>query len=125
MRRSPIFPLIALALALIAAFAVHTSLRAKDARLEQALAKTTGIVVAARDLPFGAKLTADSVKTVSWPHDILPPGAIDKPASVIGAVVRQAITTNEPILETQIVSTDRKAGLLPLLIPPNMRAMSV
>src|SRR5437899_6988258 len=125
MRRSAIFPIVALLLASVAAFAVHSALRAKDARIAAALAQTTDVLVAAHDLPFGTKLSFDEVRVVKWPRDVLPPGAIDKPATVVGSTVKQAIAANEPILETKLAGADRKAGLLPLLIPPNMRAMSV
>src|SRR5215472_13209997 len=125
MRRSPIFPLLALVLALVAAIAVHSALRAKDARIAEAMAKTSDIVVAAHDLPFGGKVTPESLKVVKWPTDVLPPGAVTQPSGLIGNVLRQAIAANEPILESQLINTDRKAGLLPLLIPQNMRAMSV
>ncbi len=125
MRRSPIFPLVALLLASIAALAVFSALRAKDARIAQATPRTTEILVATHDLPFGTKLTLESVRLARWPLDLLPGGTIANSSAVIGSTVRQAIAANEPVLEGQIVSGDHKSGLLPMLIPPNMRAMSV
>src|SRR5215469_1633032 len=125
MRRSSVFPIVALLLASVAAFAVHSVLRVKDARLADALSQRTEILVAARDLPLGTKLTASSVRAVKWPRDILPAGALRDVSAVTGSVVRQALSTNEPIVDDKLLSSDHKAGLLPLLIPPNMRAMSV
>jgi len=132
MRRSLIFPLLALVLAAVAALAVNSALRSKDlalrikdARLAQVMSQTAVILIAAHDLPAGSELTPDSVKAAKWPRNLLPEGAVTKFSAVADSIVRTPFLANEPIVASKLIAADKKSGLLPLLIPPNMRAMSV
>jgi pilus assembly protein CpaB len=123
MRRIGLIVLAGLAAAL-AALMVHSALRSKDAELESAKLQTTGIVVAARVLPMGTKLAAADVRVVSWPRASMPAGATADPASVVGGIVKTGMVENEPIVTSRLFSGDT-TGMLSLVIPPDMRAMSV
>jgi len=89
------------------------------------LTQTVPIVVAAHDIAVGAKLDAAAIKLARWPRNSLPPAAITDLNSVVGSVARAEFVENEPIVATRLVSGDKAAGVLPLMIPSDMRAMSV
>lgn len=67
---------------------------------------TRPIVVAARNLEPGEKLTADMLRTVAWPSDTTLNGAFDNPALLAQPgqerTVLTAITENEPLLEPKL-----------------------
>ncbi len=123
MRRIGFIVLAGLAAALIA-LVVHSALRSKDAELQRARVQTVDIVVAARELPTGTRLEAPDVRVVRWPRDSMPGGAAGDPRGVLGSVVKIAMVENEPIVSSRLFSGDT-AGVLSLVIPPDMRAMSV
>jgi pilus assembly protein CpaB len=123
MRRIGFIVLAGLAAALVALI-VHSALRSKDAELQRARVQTGDIVVAARELPTGTKLEAADLRVVRWPRDSMPGGATADPRSVLGGVVKVAMVQNEPIVTSRLFNGDT-AGVLSLIIPPDMRAMSV
>jgi pilus assembly protein CpaB len=125
MRRQTVFLLITGVAAVFASLIVYSALRQKDAEVQQARVTTVGIVVAVHDLNLGDKLDANALKFVAWPRDQTPPGSITDPHAVIGSIVKAPFTTNEPIIASKLFIGDKASGLLPLLIPPEMRAMSV
>jgi pilus assembly protein CpaB len=125
MRRPGIFVIFAVVAAMVAAMVVYSALKRREAEVQQAMAQSVNIVVAAKDLPIGAALDAGSVKTVRWSRDSLPPGAIMNPSSVIGQYTKSGFVQNEPIVTARLFNGTKDAGILPLLIPTGMRAMSV
>ena len=125
MNRSIVFFLLAGLAATLAALIVYSSLKKKDEEFRRVLAQTVPIVVAAHDIAVGAKLDAGAIKLARWPRNSLPPAAITDLNSVIGSVARAEFVENEPIVATRLVSGDKAAGVLPLMIPSDMRAMSV
>jgi pilus assembly protein CpaB len=125
MRRPGIFVIFAVVAAMVAAMVVYSALKRREAEVQQAMAQSVNIVVAAKDLPIGAALDAGSLKTVRWSRDSLPPGAIMNPSSVIGQYTKSGFVQNEPIVTDRLFNGTKDAGILPLLIPTGMRAMSV
>jgi len=123
MRRIGFIVLAGLAAAL-AALVVHSALRSKDTELQKAKLATADIVVAARDLPIGTKLQSTDVRLARWPRDSMPAGAVTDPRGVWGGVVKSETVENEPIVASRLYTGDT-AGILSLVIPPDMRAMSV
>ncbi|HEV3109541.1 MAG TPA: Flp pilus assembly protein CpaB [Candidatus Binataceae bacterium] len=84
----------------------------------------TEILVAARDLPVGTKLQPDDVKLARWPRDSVPSGSITDAHTVVDSIVKSEMVQGEPITAARLYTGDT-AGVLSLLIPPDMRAMSV
>ncbi len=125
MRRPAIFFLLAGVAAILASMIVYSTLKKKDEEMAKALAGTTPIVVAAHDIPVGAKIDPGAIKMVRWPRDGLPAGAITDSGSVIGNIARSEFVDNEPIVASRLVSSDKSSGVLPLMIPGDMRAMAV
>ncbi|GAD50480.1 Flp pilus assembly protein [Caenibius tardaugens NBRC 16725] len=87
--------------------------------------KLTRIAVAARAMDFGAPLTADNIRMVSWPADSVPQGAYrdgeGQKLLTSGEVAIRPIAQGEPILVSRISSR----AVLSANIPGDMRAVTV
>ncbi len=125
MSRPLIFLVLAGIAAALASMVVYSSLKKKDLEVQRALATTVPIVVAARDIPIGSKIDSSYVKLARWPRNALPPGAITDSNSVIGSVAKAEFVEDEPLVTSHLAAADQTSGVLPLMIPPDMRAMSV
>jgi pilus assembly protein CpaB len=125
MRRPTVYVALAGVSALIAAIIVYSALKKREAEVQQAMVKSVEIVVAARDLPLGSKIDASSVKLARWSRDSVPPGAFTDTGSLMNSFVKDSFVTNEPIVGDKLFTGAKTAGVMPLLIPAGMRAMSV
>ena len=63
-------------------------------------APTVDVVVAARDLPAGARLTADDLTTASYVPSAAPAGLVPDAA---GRLLASPLTTGEPVTEVRLV----------------------
>ncbi len=84
----------------------------------------TFVVVAARNLPTGSRITADDVKLVAWPASNPVSGAFPELKPVLDRGLVAAVGEDEPVTEAKLAPIGSGAGLPPS-IPPGMRAMSV
>jgi pilus assembly protein CpaB len=106
-------------------FLVSSALRTKQATIEALRNDQTNIVVAARLLPMGATLDATNTRLATWPRANIPSETFSTLHEVVGRVVKESIVENQPIVPELLISSGKSAGILPLLIPPGMRAMSI
>jgi len=111
--------------AVLAAMVVYSALKRKEAEVEQAKVKTVEVAVASRDLVLGTKIDPGAVRMVRWPRDAIPAGASTDPRAFMGDIVKVAFVENEPLVASKLFVGEKTSGVLPLLIPPGMRAMSV
>ncbi len=125
MKRPLGFFLLAGLAAMLAAVVVFSALKKREAEVRRALVQSVDVVVAARDLPLGAKVDGGAVKLARWSRDAIPPGAFTSLPGPVGAVVKSSFVENEPIVANKLFTGDKTAGVMPLLIPAGMRAMSV
>ncbi len=125
MRRPIIFVLLAGFAALVAAMMVYSALKRREAEVKQAMVESVDVVVAAHDLGIGTKLDPGALKTVRWSRDAMPPGAFTTVAPLMGQFTKSSFVENEPIVASRLFSGAKNAGVLPLLIPTGMRAISV
>ncbi len=125
MRRPVIFVALAGLAAMLASVVVYSALKRREAEVQKAMAKTIYIVVAATDLPLGSKIDPGQLKLARWSADAIPDGAFMNPSQVAGAFVKNQFVTNEPIVATKLFLGQKTAGIMPLLIPPGLRAVSV
>jgi pilus assembly protein CpaB len=113
----------------LAAAIVYSALKVRDAEIARARAdaqaESLEIVVAAHDLPLGSRVDQGSIELARWSHDALPAGAFREMAPLIGSFVRRTLVTNEPLGPDNLFQGQKTAGIMPLLIAPGMRAMSV
>lgn len=91
---------------------------------EKAAISTTGVVVAAKDIPLGTRLAAEQMKIVPWPSSSTPSGAFRDQEKIVARVVNTSILAGEPILENKLAPVGSKGGLS-ALVPPGRRAISV
>ena len=110
---------------MMAAVIVFSAINKRESELQRAMANTVEIAVAANDIPLGSKLEPDSVKLVRWARDSVPDGAFADPQAVAGSYAKSDFVANEPVVASKLFMGDKTAGVLPLLIPAGMRAMSV
>jgi pilus assembly protein CpaB len=125
MRRPMVLVLLAGLAAMLASVMVYSALKRKEAALANAMSHNVEVVVAAYDLPLGTKIDVGEVKLARWSADSLPDGAYTDPKQVLGSYVKNSLVANEPIVQAKLFTGDKTAGVMPLLIPFGMRAVSV
>ena len=125
MRRPMVFVLLAGLAAMLASVMVYSALKRREAEVQNAMSHNVEVVVAAMDLPLGTKIEIGEVKTARWSADSLPDGSYTDPKQVIGSYVKNSLVANEPIVQAKLFTGDKTAGVMPLLIPFGMRAVSV
>jgi pilus assembly protein CpaB len=82
------------------------------------------VVVVRSDIPVASVLAKEHVKTIQWPSDHVPGGALRSVDQAVGRVVRRPIAAGETLLEISLFATG-SAGGLPSVIKTNYRAVSV
>lgn len=125
MRRPMVFVLLAGLAAMLASVMVYSALKRREAEVANAMSHNVEVVVAAYDLPLGTKIDVGEVKLARWSADSLPDGAYTDPKQVLGSYVKNSLVANEPIVQAKLFTGDKTAGVMPLLIPFGMRAVSV
>ena len=125
MRRPMVFVLLAGLAAMLASVMVYSALKRREAEVQNAMSHNVQVVVAAMDLPLGTKIELGEVKLARWSADSLPDGSYTDPHQVIGSYVKNSLVANEPIVQAKLFTGDKTAGVMPLLIPFGMRAVSV
>src|SRR6266481_6076580 len=125
MRRPIVFVILAGLGAVLAAIVVFSAIRKRESEVQRAMAHTVEVVVAANDISLGTKLDPASVKLVRWARDSVPQGAFTDPQAVAGSFAKSEFVANEPIVASKLFMGEKTSGVMPLLIPAGMRAMSV
>jgi pilus assembly protein CpaB len=95
----------------------------------QAAANTTEVLVATRELPVGTILDPESIKFMPWPKDLVEGAYLKKddnvdPKSLMGTVVRFAISAGQPLSQGALVKPGDR-GFLAAALGPGMRAVTV
>src|SRR5258708_19368002 len=125
MRRPIVFVVLAAMGAVLAAIVVFSAIRKRETEVQRAMAHTVEIVVAANDIPVGSKLDPNSVKAIRWARDSVPLGAFTDPNAVAGSFAKSEFVANEPVVASKLFMGQMTSGVMPLLIPAGMRAMSM
>jgi len=125
MSRRLLFFLLTAALALMAAFLVRSALKSKEAKIQALQHNTVRILVAARALSPGERIDANALRLVTWPREHIPPGAVDDLQNAVGKIVKISFSAIQPIVAAALLDADKTGGVLPLMIPEGMRAMSI
>ena len=120
--RTLIVLLVAVATAAVATALVYQAIQRRP--VQQVQQPQAFVVVAAKALQTGERISAGGVKLVGWPAEALVPGSFTKVEDVIDRGVLTQIAENEPLTETKVAPVGAGAGLPPT-IPPGMRAISV
>ena len=112
---------LALVLGLAASFFVYQKLKQGSMK---ASASSFRVVVAARNLEMGAKLTETDLKLVDWSAGSPPDGSFSKSADAVGRALLYPAFGGELILEAKLAPVGSGAGLT-AVIPEGMRAVSI
>ena len=113
---------IAVVTATLASYGIYRAIARIPVR-EVEVARTF-VVVAARALPPGVRLTANDIRLAAWPSGSPVAGSFSATEAVIDRALLASVVENEPLLETKVAPLAAGAGLSPV-IPPGMRAMAV
>lgn len=92
--------------AALAAGAVATGVSA----LSPAGPATAAVLTAARDLPWGARLTADDLRRVALPVGVVPDGAVVDEADARGRLLTGPVRRGEPITDVRLVGPGLLTG---------------
>src|SRR3954453_19143948 len=95
---------VAVLTAALASFGVYLTLKRIPVR-EVEVARTF-VVVAARPLPTGVRLTAGGLKAVRWPAGSMVPGAFSKVDAVVNRGLWSSVVETEPVVETKLARAD-------------------
>jgi pilus assembly protein CpaB len=113
---------VAVVMASAASYGVYQSVQAMPVR--EVEVANYHVVVAARSLAMGARVTADDVKLVAWPSSSPVAGGHTAIEGIIDRGLLSAVVENEPLTESKLAPIEAGAGISPT-IPAGMRAMSV
>ncbi len=98
---------------------------------QQTSLATSKVVVAAKDVDLGTRLTPEMLTLVEWPRGSVPAGAIQEqstllkdPQSQEPRVVKVSVFKGEPILESKLAPVGTKGGLS-AVIKEGKRAITV
>ncbi len=109
------------------AWLVRQSARA-PVQVEAAASTSSTIVVAARDVKYGDKLTDESIRLVSVPNAAAPKGAFNSKEALFGGqksrTALQSMGEGEPILEHKLLG-GTYAGALSAKLNENMKAVTI
>jgi pilus assembly protein CpaB len=112
---------VALALGAFASFVVYRSLQT---RTGANLPPGEEVVIAASDIPVGARIEEKDVKLVRFPSGDLPPSCFHQRSKILGRGAVLPISKGEFILPYKLAGENAGFGM-PTLIPRGMRAVSV
>lgn len=118
--RMTFLAVLSLALSVAVAFAAYRILEARA----NPTAREGRIVVAARKMPVGMRITEADATVVPWPANVSVEGGHTELADVVGRAVIVPVVPNEPLLESKLAPRAAGAGLT-AAIPEGMRAVAV
>jgi pilus assembly protein CpaB len=82
------------------------------------------VVVVTADVPRGALVTADMLKTRDWPKDLVPPGAVTRPEDAVNRVALNPLVKDEELLDGKLAPLGSGRGLT-AMVPDGMRAFTI
>lgn len=112
---------VALALGFLVSYGVYHSLRGPGSIGPQA---GVDVVVAAQDIPVGAKIEERDLRVVRMPQPDVPPNSFADSSRLVGRGAVLPIAQGDFVLRNKVAGEDAGSGL-PSLIPRGMRAVSV
>jgi pilus assembly protein CpaB len=123
-RRGFLLILISLTLALGAALVARSWIQARLSAGATPPDAGMAVVVAAMEIPYGTKVEARHLKTITLPRDAQVGDHYAKPEDVIGLIATQKVIAGEILLKERFA--DRAAGsTLAAVLKQNMRAVTV
>jgi pilus assembly protein CpaB len=122
-RRGLIFLGLAIGMGLTAAW-ITLRFAPTPAEASAAVTKTIPVVVVRSDVPVASSLGREQLRTIDWPVDHVPPGALNSIDLALERVVRRPLAAGEPVLELALFDKGASGGLR-AVIDPDHRAVTV
>ena len=113
-----------LMMALAVVFGLAAVVLASRWLLRQTPGSSNKIVVAAADVSLGQRLTQEMLKSLHWPADNLPRGALTDASKLVGRVLKTSVLRDEPLNEAKLAPAGTLGGLS-ALISEGKRAITV
>jgi len=113
-----------LMMALAVVFGLAAVVLASRWLLRQTPGSSNKIVVAAADVSLGQRLTQEMLKSLDWPADNLPRGALTDASKLVGRVLKTSVLRDEPLSEAKLAPAGTLGGLS-ALISEGKRAITV
>jgi len=117
--------IVALLFAGLASWGVYSFLQKDSSKVKSAGGQA--VVVAAVELPIGAKLDITHMKTVAIPKENFPQGAHSDPKLLVGRVVIRQLSPGDQITEPKLMPKEgtQQAGVMSYIVPQGHRAVTV
>lgn len=115
---------LALLLAAAASFFVYQFLNKQGSKQRQGIT----VIVAAQDIPVGAKLDGATIKTAAWPKENLPQqGYFSDAKTLSGRLAVRQISAGDIITEPKLMPLNRAemGGVMTYIVPKGHRAVTV
>ena len=106
----------------IAAYGMYLAIQSRPVR--EVEVASVPVVVAAKPIPVGARLTPEDLKVAAWPARTPVPGAFADPNQLVNRGAITVVAENEPVTAFKVAGPESGSGLPPV-IPEGMRAMSI
>ena len=116
--------LVALVFGLVAARYVYIQLRNARMAAGKAAVVTGRIVVAAKPLALGERMTTSDLREIPWPDSTRPTGSFGRAEDCLDRALITPVVENELILEDKLAPKEAGGGLS-VAIPQGTRAISV
>ena len=100
------------------------STRAQDQSAIREQVPLTQVVIAAKDLDIGTRLTDTNLVIADWPKASVPKGAFTKIEDVVGRVTVTKMVAGKPLVAAELAGEGSGVGLV-AQIRPGYRAMSI
>ena len=123
-RRFVLILAVALVLGVVTASLVYQAITGQ-ASGEVKAPPTKQVAVAAANITLGETLTPQHVKLMSWPSESVPGDALGSVAEVEGRVALSSIVVGEPLLDAKLAPKLAGGGILPMLVPENLRGITI
>lgn len=123
-RRSMLLIAISLTIATMAAVLANRWVSKRAAAVDATRPHSVSLVAAATDIPFGAAIEAQQLKTVQIVSREAPAGSFTDAHQLIGRIAKSDIYADEILVERRFV-TPGLGSTLAAVVTPNMRAVSV
>jgi pilus assembly protein CpaB len=82
------------------------------------------VVIAAKDMNIGSRLTRENLSLVDWPKANAPKGSFDNIEGVLDRVIVTRMVAGMPVVAAELAAPGSAAGLV-AMIDPGMRAMAI
>ncbi len=92
--------------------------------IDRAAVDAATVIVAARDIDVGTRLTPDMLQSTDWPRGTVPPGSFQDLNLLDARVVKVNLVRGEPLLEAKL-APEGAAGGLSGVIAEGKRAITV